>query len=79
MALDQGTVSALRFVADVLTRHAATGTVQLDDPEVLAGAFLRITVDGPATGLMWGVVIDPDALDHRIRTRVRVFLDGVRP
>jgi AcrR family transcriptional regulator len=79
LLFDQGTMPALRFIAEVLTRHAATGTVEIDDPEVLAGAFLSITVGGPATGVMWGVVVDPDVVDHRIRTCVRVFLDGVRP
>ncbi|MBX7431468.1 TetR/AcrR family transcriptional regulator [Mycobacterium sp. Y57] len=79
LAFEQGTVPALRFIADVLGRHVAAGTVQSNDPEVLAGAFLSITVGGPATGLMWGVVTDPDVLDRRIRTCVRVFLDGVRP
>ncbi|NTY58185.1 TetR/AcrR family transcriptional regulator [Mycolicibacterium sphagni] len=79
LAFEQGTVPALRLIADMLSRHAAMGSVQLEDPEVLAGAFLSITVGGPATGVMWGVVLDPDVLDHRIRTCVRVFLDGVRP
>lgn len=79
LAFDQGTVPALRFIADVLARHAATGAVEADDPEVLAGAFLSITVGGPATGVMWGVVVDPDVLDQRVRMCVRLFLDGVRP
>lgn len=79
LLFDQGTMPALRFIADVLKRHAATGMVEIDDPEVLAGAFLSITVGGPATGVMWGVVIEPEVLEQRIRTCVRVFLDGVRP
>lgn len=79
LAFDQGTMPALRFIADVLSRHAATGAVDIDDPEVLAGAFLSITVGGPATGMMWGVVVDDDVLDQRVRTCVRLFLDGVRP
>ena len=79
LAFDQGTMPALRFIAEVLTRHAATGAVEVEDPEVLAGAFLSITVGGPATGVMWGVVADPGVLDRRIRMCVRLFLDGVRP
>jgi TetR/AcrR family transcriptional regulator, mexJK operon transcriptional repressor len=79
LAYDQGTAPALRFIADILTRHAATGTIEIDDPEVLGGAFLAMVVGGPATGVMWGVVVDPDVLDHRMRTCVRLFLDGVRP
>src|SRR4051812_1840766 len=35
LAYDQGTVPALHFIAEVLRRHAATGTIELDDPEVL--------------------------------------------
>ena len=79
LAFDQGTRPALRFIADVLARHAATGSIDVNDPDLLGSAFLSMVVGGPATGVMWGYVLDPDVLDERIRVLVRLFLDGVRP
>lgn len=79
LAYHQGTVPALRFIADVLNRHAAAGAIEVDEPEVLGGAFLAMVVGGPATGVMWGVLVDPDVLDRHMRMCVRLFLDGVRP
>lgn len=79
LAFDQGTVPALRFIGEVLTRHAALGMIEVDDPETLAGIFLSMTVGGPATGFTWGVVLDPDVVERRIRACVRLFLDGARP
>jgi AcrR family transcriptional regulator len=79
LAYDQGTMPALEFIGDVLVRHAATGSIEIDDPAALGGAFLAMVVGGPATGVLWGVVSGPDVLDKRMRTCVRLFLDGVRP
>lgn len=79
LAYEQGTRPALKFIADVLARHAATGSIDIDDPELLGTAFLSMVVGGPATGEMWGYVLDPEVLDERIRVFVRLFLDGVRP
>lgn len=79
LAYEQGTRPALKLIADVLARHAATGSIAIDDPELLGTAFLAMVVGGPATGSMWGYVLDPDVLDERLRVFVRLFLDGVRP
>lgn len=79
LAYDQGTVPALRYIADLLRRHAAAGAIEVDDPEVLGGAYLSITVGSAATGALWGVAWEPAELEQRMRTCVRVFLDGVRP
>ena len=79
LAYEQGTRPALKFIADVLARHAATGSIEIDDPELVGTAFLSMAVGGPATGVMWGYVLDPAVLDKRIRVFVRLFLDGVRP
>lgn len=76
---EQGTVPALTFIAEVLARHAEAGVIEIDDPAVVGGAFLSMVVGGPATGALWGVTWDPDDLDQRMRTCVRLFLDGVRP
>ncbi|MGW4095842.1 TetR/AcrR family transcriptional regulator [Mycobacterium sp. NPDC004974] len=79
LVYEQGTMPALTFISEVLTRHAEAGTIQIGDPEIVGSAFLSMAVGGPATGAMWGVAWDPDDLDKRMRTCVRLFLDGVRP
>ena len=79
LAYEQGTRPALKFIADVLARHAATGSIEIDDAELLGTAFLSMVVGGPATGAMWGYVLDPGVLHERMRVFVRLFLDGVRP
>lgn len=79
LAYDQGTLPAVRFIAEVLARHAATGAIDIDDPELLGTAFLSLVVSGPALGVLWGAVFDRGVMDERIRVCVRLFLDGVRP
>lgn len=79
LVYEQGTLPALTFISEVLTRHAEAGIIEIDDPTVVGSAFLSMAVGGPATGALWGVNWDPDDLDKRMRTYVRLFLDGVRP
>lgn len=79
LAYDQGSMPALLFISDVLHRHSAAGSIAVDDPVLVGTAFLSMVVGGPATGAMWGVTLEPDVLDTRIRSCVRLFLDGVRP
>lgn len=79
LVYEQGTMPALTFIAEVLARHAEAGVIEIDDPDVVGGAFLSMVVGGPATGALWGVTWNPDELDARMRTGVRLCLDGVRP
>jgi AcrR family transcriptional regulator len=79
LAYQQGTLPAVRFIADLLARHAATGVIDIGDPELLGTAFLSLVVGGPALGVLWGAVLDDHTLDSRIQACVRLFLDGVRP
>lgn len=76
---EQGTLPALTFIAEVLSRHAEAGSIEVDDPELVGSAFLSMVVGGPATGALWGVTWDAQDLDRRMRSYVRLFLDGVRP
>jgi AcrR family transcriptional regulator len=79
IAYDQGSKPAVTFIADVLARHAATGSIAIDDPELLGTSFLSLVIGGPAHGVLWGAVLDNDAVADRIRICVRLFLDGARP
>jgi hypothetical protein len=63
----------------VLSRHSAAGSIAAEDPVLVGTAFLSMVVGGPATGAMWGVALEPDVLDARILSCVRLFLDGARP
>jgi TetR/AcrR family transcriptional regulator, mexJK operon transcriptional repressor len=78
LAYDRGTGPAVRFITDVLTRHAATGAIGGANPEVLGTSFMSLAVGGPAQAAMRGSKIAPTT-DEWIRICVRLFLDGVRP
>jgi TetR/AcrR family transcriptional repressor of mexJK operon len=79
IAYEQGSRPAVRFIAEVLARHAATGSIAVDDAELLGTSFLSLVIGGPAHGVLWGAVLDDDAVADRIRVCVRLFLDGARP
>ncbi|MGE2832665.1 TetR/AcrR family transcriptional regulator [Mycobacterium sp. SMC-4] len=78
-AYEQGTLPVVRFIAEVLRRHASDGGIAVDEPELLGTSFLSLVIGGPAHGVLWGAVLDNDAVADRIRTCVRLFLDGARP
>jgi TetR/AcrR family transcriptional repressor of mexJK operon len=79
IAYEQGSKPVVTFIAEVLSRHAATGSIAIDDPELLGTSFLSLVIGGPAHGVLWGAVLDNDAVADRIRICVRLFLDGARP
>lgn len=79
IAYEQGSRPAVRFIAEVLARHGATGGLAIDDPELLGSSFLSLVIGGPAHGVLWGAVLDNDAVAARMRICVRLFLDGARP
>lgn len=79
IAYERGSQPAVRFIAEVLARHAAAGSIAVDDPELLGTSFLSLVIGGPAHGVLWGAVLDNDAVADRIRICVRLFLDGARP
>ena len=78
-AYEQGTRPVVRFIAEVLARHAAAGSIAVTDPELIGTSFLSLVIGGPAHGVLWGAVLDNDAVADRIRLCVRLFLDGARP
>jgi AcrR family transcriptional regulator len=79
LAYEQGTRPTIRFIADLLSRHAQSGGVCLEEPEIAAAAFLSMVVGGPMRAITSGAAMDDAALDARIRYCVRLFLDGARP
>lgn len=77
-AYEQATLPLVEFLADVLRRHRAKGTVSIARPRMAAAAFLSMVVGGPARLLTTGNRLDPRDLEDRITFGVTLFLDGVR-
>jgi AcrR family transcriptional regulator len=68
-----------QIVADLLERHAATGAIVADDPEVLAEHFFAMVVGMPARLASFGILHDPAVQEYHTRVAVRLFLRGLRP
>jgi AcrR family transcriptional regulator len=66
-------------VADLLRRHAATGAIVADEPEILAEHFLAMVASAPARLASFGVVRAPETQAHHTRVAVQLFLRGLRP
>jgi AcrR family transcriptional regulator len=79
LAYEQGSRPTIRYLADLLRRHAQGGGVRVEDAEIAAAAFLSMVVGGPMRAINFGGPVDEAALEMRIRTCVRLFLDGARP
>lgn len=66
------------FVAELLERHAATGDIVAEDPEMLAELFLAMVGGAPARLASFGIVRDEKEQEHQIDVSVRLFLRGLR-
>ncbi len=79
MAYDQATRPVIDFLADLLRRHDAAGTIRLDRPDMAANVFMSMAVSGPVRIIVSGNPVDPAQIEDRIAFSVRLFLDGLRP
>lgn len=77
-AYEQATMPLIEFLADVLRRHRAQGTVSIARPRMAAAVFLSMVVGGPTRLIATGNRLDPRDLEDRITFGVRLFLNGVR-
>ncbi|MEX5711479.1 TetR/AcrR family transcriptional regulator [Parafrankia sp. FMc6] len=68
-----------RLVVELLNRHAATGAIAADDPEILAEHFLGMVSAAPARLASFGIVRDPALLERHTQVAVRLFLRSLRP
>jgi len=75
---EQGARPGIRYLAELLARHAKQGEIHADEPELLAHGFLTLVIGGPTRAIMLGSKIDKAEIDKRIRLFVKLFLDGVR-
>ncbi|MFC5748985.1 TetR/AcrR family transcriptional regulator [Actinomadura rugatobispora] len=74
-----GFVPGRPLVVELLNRHAATGAIVADDPEVLAEHFLGMVSGTPARLAWFGIVREPEVQERHTRVAVRLFLRGLRP
>jgi AcrR family transcriptional regulator len=66
-----------QMVIDLLVRHAATGAIVADDPEVLAEHFLAMVAGSAARLASFGIVRSDAAQERRTQVAVRLFLRGL--
>lgn len=68
-----------QLVIDLLSRHAAAGTIVAEDPEILAEHFLAMVAGMPARLASFGMVRDAAAQEYRTRLAVQLFIRSLRP
>jgi AcrR family transcriptional regulator len=67
------------LVVELLQRHAATGAIVADEPEILAEHFLAMAVGMPARLASFGIVRDATTQADHSRVAVALFVRGLRP
>jgi len=77
-AYEQATMPVIRFLAQLLRRHRATGEISVTNPRMAAAVFLSMVVGGPARLIGSGNRPAAPELEERIVFGVRLFLNGVR-
>ena len=67
------------LVVELLNRHAATGAIVAEDPEILAEHFLGMVAGVPARLASFGIVRDAAVQQRHLEVAVRLFLRSLRP
>ena len=78
LAHEQGSRPTIEYLADLLQRHTAKKTIDVEKPEIAATAFLSMVVGGPLRAIVWGGEVDEVALEERIQYCVKLFLNGIK-
>jgi len=68
-----------QLVADLLRRHAATGAIQADDPDVLAEHFLGMATGAPSRLASFGILRSEEEQERHTAMAVEIFLRSLRP
>lgn len=69
----------MRAVMDLLRRHAAEGTIVVDDVELAAEQFLALVAAMPARLAAFGVFRAPEVEERHLQHAVTLFLRGTLP
>lgn len=67
------------LVVAVLERHVERGSIEADEPDVLAEHFLGMVAAAPARQASFGIVRSPEDQVRHTRSAVRLFLRSLRP
>jgi AcrR family transcriptional regulator len=68
-----------QLVVDLLERHAATGVIVADEPEILAELFFGLVSGTPARLASFGIARRPVVQRRYTDVAVDLFLRGLRP
>jgi AcrR family transcriptional regulator len=68
-----------KLVAELLERHAATGAIVAQDPEILAEHFLGMVAGMPGRLASYGTVRDPAEQKRHTDIAIQLFLRSLRP
>ena len=78
LSYERGALPVIRFLGELLAAETAAGRLAIVEPALAANLFISMVVSGPIRILTAGIAITPEAIEHRIRYAVRLFLDGAR-
>jgi TetR/AcrR family transcriptional regulator, mexJK operon transcriptional repressor len=78
MAYEQNTRPVVEFLAGLLKRETAAGTLAVSDPTRAAMVFLSMVVSGPVRVIVSGNRLTRAEIEDRLEFAIRLFLDGVR-
>lgn len=78
MARKHVTQPVVEFLSDVLRRHAATGAIAVDRPEMTATAFMSMVVGAPIRVLASGNRVDEAEMEDRIAFSIGLLKHGIQ-
>ncbi len=73
-----GALPTIRFLAKLLERESAAGTLAIAEPAKAATVFMSMVVSGPVRIIVAGLPLSAEEIDERVAYAVRLFLDGAR-
>ena len=68
----------VEFVAEIFTQRVREGELELDDPALAANLFMSMVLGGPVRSFMSAVPLPANEMERRLRSAIRLFLDGAR-
>jgi TetR/AcrR family transcriptional repressor of mexJK operon len=74
-----GALPTIKFLARLLKRETAAGTLAISDPAMAANVFMSMAVSGPVRVIVSGNRLSQAEIDERVAYAVSLFLNGARP
>lgn len=76
---DQSAKPVIVFVAKLLDRSVAAGTIAPTDTALTANTFMSMVVGGPVRTIVAGHAMSEAEIERRVEFAVGLLLDGLRP